>query len=168
MYGLNKATLIGNVGRDPEIRHFESGKVVATFSLATSESYTKDGERITVTEWHNIVVWRGLAEIVEKYVKKGTPLYVEGRIRTRSWDDKDGNKRYTTEIEVRNLILLGGSKEESGAGVSHGTANVTSNTTSSNTSSNKTQSTGYTQEENKETRIDDYSSSFEEADDLPF
>jgi single-strand DNA-binding protein len=105
---INKVILLGNVGRDPEIRHLDNNLTVARFSLATSESYkNKNGEKITNTEWHNIVVWRGLAEIAEKYVKKGSQIYVEGKIRTRSWDDKDGNKRYTTEIDCDNLQLLG-------------------------------------------------------------
>lgn len=106
---VNKVILIGNVGRDPEVRHLDRGVAVANFPLATSESYTaKNGERVTTTEWHNIVVWRGLAEVVEKYVKKGDKLFLEGKIRTRSWDDKEGNKRYTTEIYVDNLEMLGG------------------------------------------------------------
>jgi single-strand DNA-binding protein len=105
---INKAILIGNVGNDPEVRHLEGGTPVANFSLATSETYTnRSGERVTQTEWHNIVVWRGLAEVVEKYVKKGTQLYIEGRIRTRSWEDRDGNKRYTTEIVCDVMQMLG-------------------------------------------------------------
>ena len=104
---VNKVILIGNVGKDPEVRHIDSGVAVANFPLATSESYTaKNGDRITTTEWHNIVAWRGLADVVEKYVKKGRQLYIEGRIRTRSYDDKDGNKRYVTEIYADTLQLL--------------------------------------------------------------
>lgn len=115
---VNKVILVGNVGKDPEVRHLDSGVTVANFSLATSESYTsKTGERVTTTEWHNLVVWRGLAEICEKYVKKGSPLYIEGKIRTRSYDDKDGNKRYTTEIYVDNLQMLG--KKDDGANAAH-------------------------------------------------
>lgn len=106
---VNKVILVGNVGKDPEVRHIDSGVAVANFSLATSESYTaKNGEKVTTTEWHNIVMWRGLAEIAEKYVKKGKQLYIEGKLRTRSWDDKDGNKRYTTEVVADNMMLLGG------------------------------------------------------------
>ena len=104
---VNKVFLIGNVGKDPEVRHIDSGVAVANFPLATSETYTaKNGEKVTATEWHNIVVWRGLAEIVEKYVKKGRQLFIEGRIRTRSYDDKDGKKRYITEIYADTLQLL--------------------------------------------------------------
>jgi single-strand DNA-binding protein len=105
---VNKVILVGNVGRDPETRHLDKGVAVSNFSLATTETYTaKTGEKVSTTEWHNIVAWRGLAEVAEKYVKKGTQLYIEGRIRTRAWDDKDGNKRYTTEIYADTMQLLG-------------------------------------------------------------
>lgn len=105
---INKVILVGNVGKDPEVRHLDKGVAVANFPLATSESYTaSNGERVNTTEWHNIVVWRGLAEVAEKYVTKGRQLYIEGRLRTRSWDDKDGNKRYTTEVYADNMKLLG-------------------------------------------------------------
>jgi single-strand DNA-binding protein len=100
---VNKVILVGNVGRDPETRHLDKGVAVANFSLATTETYTaKTGEKVSTTEWHNIVAWRGLAE-----VEKGSQLYIEGRIRTRAWDDKDGNKRYTTEIYADTMQLLG-------------------------------------------------------------
>lgn len=117
MAGVNKVILVGNLGKDPEVRHLESGAVVANFPLATSETYKdrKTGERITQTEWHNIVIWRGLAEVAEKYLKKGSSVYVEGKLRTRSWDDKEGNKRYTTEIVADNMTMLGG-RNEGGAG----------------------------------------------------
>ena len=106
---LNKVLLIGNAGRDPEIRHLESGTMNATFSLATTERYRdrSTGEMKEQTEWHNIVCWRNLAEIAEKYVKKGTQLFIEGRIRTRSYNDKDGNTKYMTEILADNMQLLG-------------------------------------------------------------
>ena len=105
---VNKVILVGNVGKDPESRHLDSGVSVASFPLATSESYTaKNGEKVTTTEWHNIVLWRGLADVAEKYVTKGRQLYIEGRIRTRSYDDKDGNKRYTTEIYGDVMQMLG-------------------------------------------------------------
>ncbi|HNI45741.1 MAG TPA: single-stranded DNA-binding protein [Chitinophagales bacterium] len=98
MSSINKVMLMGRLGKDPEAYHFESGRAKVTFSLATSETFTRDGNREEVTEWHNIVMWDKLAEIAEKYLKKGKLIYVEGKIKTRSWDDKDGNKRYTTEI----------------------------------------------------------------------
>lgn len=111
---LNKVMLIGNVGKDPEVRHLESGAVTASFTLATTERYKdKNGENKEQTEWHNIVCWRSLAEVVEKYVRKGTQLYIEGRIRTRSYTDRDGNTRYITEINADNLQMLG-RKSDSG------------------------------------------------------
>jgi len=115
---VNKVILVGNVGKDPEIRHLDTGVAVANFPLATSESYTaKNGEKVTTTEWHNIVLWRGLAEVAEKYVTKGRQLYIEGRIRTRNYDDKDGNKRYITEIYGDTMQMLGTkSDDKSGTG----------------------------------------------------
>ncbi len=105
---VNKVILIGNVGKDPEVRHLENNVTVTRFTLATSESYKKaTGEVVKTTEWHNIVLWRGLAQVAEKYVKKGSQIYIEGKIRSRSYDDKDGNKRYITEIQGDNLTLLG-------------------------------------------------------------
>ena len=105
---VNKVILVGNLGKDPEVHYIEQGVAVARFPFATSETYrSKDGERITTTEWHNVVLWRGLAEVAEKYVKKGSQLYIEGRIKTRSYDDRDGNKRYITEIIADNMQMLG-------------------------------------------------------------
>ena len=108
---LNKAMLIGNVGRDPEVRYLDGkdgNAKVATFTLATTERYRdRNGETRENTEWHNIVAWRSTADVVERFVRKGTQLYIEGRIRTRSWDDQTGNKRYTTEIIADTLQLLG-------------------------------------------------------------
>ena len=115
---LNKAMLIGNVGRDPEVRYLDgnSGQAkVATFTLATTERYRdRNGETRENTEWHNIVAWRNTADVVERFVKKGTQLYIEGRIRTRSWDDQSGNKRYTTEIIADTLQLLGKKSDNPG------------------------------------------------------
>ena len=112
---LNKVTLIGNLGADPEVRSTNGGNRVASFSLATSRSWnTPSGDRQEKTEWHRCVVWNTkgsqLADIVEKYVKKGDKIYVEGRIEYRQWTDKDGQTRYTTEINVRELIMLGGGR----------------------------------------------------------
>ncbi|MCM1177631.1 MAG: single-stranded DNA-binding protein [Clostridium sp.] len=116
---LNKVMLIGNVGQDPEVRYLDgnaSNAKVASFRLATTERYRdRNGEMKENTEWHSVVAWRNLADIIEKYVKKGTQLYVEGRIRTRSWDDQGGNKRYTTEILADNLQLLGRKSDNPGA-----------------------------------------------------
>ena len=115
---LNKAMLIGNVGRDPEVRYLDgnSGQAkVATFTLATTERYRdRNGETRENTEWHNIVAWRNTADVVERFVKKGTQVYIEGRIRTRSWDDQTGNKRYTTEIIADTLQLLGKKSDNPG------------------------------------------------------
>jgi len=108
MRGVNKVILMGNLGKDPEIKYFESGVPKVNFSLATSETYTtKSGEKVDSVEWHNIVLWRGLAEVAEKYLKKGDSVYIEGKIKNRSWDDADGNKKYITEIEVGNMVMLG-------------------------------------------------------------
>ncbi len=105
---VNKVILVGNVGKDPEVRYVDTNVPVARFPFATSETYrNRDGERITTTEWHNVVLWRGLAEVAEKYVKKGSQLFIEGKIRTRSYDDRDGNKRYITEIIADNMQMLG-------------------------------------------------------------
>lgn len=105
---VNKVILVGNVGKDPEVRYIDTNVAVARFPFATSETYrSRDGERITTTEWHNVVLWRGLAEVVEKYVKKGSQLFIEGKIRTRSYDDREGNKRYITEIIADNMQMLG-------------------------------------------------------------
>ena len=108
---VNKVILIGNVGQDPEVRYTgdaNNGAKVATVRLATTERYRdRNGNPQEHTEWHNVVVWRNQADVVEKYVKKGTQLYEEGRIRTRSWDDQSGNKRYTTDIVADTLQLLG-------------------------------------------------------------
>ena len=115
MAGINKVILVGNLGKDPEVRYLEGGTAVANFSIATSETY-KDrtsGEKKTTTEWHNVVVWRGLAEIAEKYLKKGNQVYIEGKLRTRQWQDKDGSNRYTTEVVGDNMQMLGGKRDDS-------------------------------------------------------
>jgi len=108
MAGVNKAILLGNLGKDPEIRRLDDGRAVANFSIATSESYkNKAGERVTNTEWHNIVLWSPLAEIAENYLKKGSQLYLEGKISNRSYEDKDGVKKYISEVVGRDITLLG-------------------------------------------------------------
>lgn len=112
MASVNKAILIGNLGRDPEIRYTPSGQAVTKFSIATTDKWRdKEGQMQERTEWHNIVCWGRQAEIANEYLKKGNPVYIEGRIQNRSYDDKDGNKRYISEIVVRMLQLLGGRPE---------------------------------------------------------
>lgn len=105
---VNKVILIGNLGKDPEVRRLENGTVVASFPIATSETYVDrtTGERKDNTDWHNIVVWRGLAEVVEKYVRKGIKVYIEGKLKTRSWTDQTGATRYTTEVVADELTIL--------------------------------------------------------------
>jgi single-strand DNA-binding protein len=127
---VNRVILIGNLGKDPEVRHLESGAVVANFSLATSESYKdrNSGEVITNTDWHNIVVWRGLAEVAEKYAKKGDKIYIEGKLKSRSYQDQDGVTKYITEVLADNLVLLG--KQDSNPS-SVNPADVANNVTSS-------------------------------------
>ncbi len=107
MSGINKVILVGHLGKDPEVRHLESNVSVASFPLATSETYNKDGRKIEQTEWHNIVMWRGLADVASKYLQKGKLVYIEGKLRTRSFEDKEGNKKYTTEVVAENFTMLG-------------------------------------------------------------
>lgn len=115
MSGVNKVILVGNLGKDPEVRHLDNGRAVANFTLATSEVYkNREGERVTNTEWHNIVLWTPFAEIAEKYLKKGKQVYIEGKLTTRSYDDKDGNKRYITEVVGREMTLLGTRDQNAG------------------------------------------------------
>lgn len=107
MRGVNKAILIGNLGKDPDVQFLDGNIGVAKFSLATTETYKdKTGRLISQTEWHTIVLWRGLAELAQKYLHKGSLVYIEGRLKTRSWEDKDGNKKFATEIIGENLIML--------------------------------------------------------------
>ena len=107
--GVNKVILVGNLGKDPELRYTGSGTAVCNFSLATNESYKNaEGEMVEKTEWHNLVVWSRLAEICNEYLKKGSQAYFEGSLQTRSYDDRDGNKKYTTEIKVREMMMLSG------------------------------------------------------------
>jgi len=114
---VNKVILIGNLGRDPEVRYLENGTGVAKFSIATSESYTDKatGEKREITDWHNIVCWRGLAKIAETYLKKGMKVYIEGKLRTRSWQDEQNQTKYTTEIIADELTMLSRGDESHGA-----------------------------------------------------
>jgi single-strand DNA-binding protein len=114
---VNKAILVGNLGKDPELRYTPSGTAVCTFSLATTDRFkNKQGEQQERTEWHNIVVWAGLAEICGKYLTKGKQIYIEGRIQNRSYDDRDGNKRYITEIVANEMQMLGRAGDQGGGG----------------------------------------------------
>jgi single-strand DNA-binding protein len=107
MRGVNRVTLIGNLGKDPEIQHLEGNIAVAKFPLATTETFKdKNGQTTSQTEWHTVVLWRGLAELAQKYLHKGSLVYIEGRLRTRNWEDKDKNRRFSTEIVGDNLIML--------------------------------------------------------------
>jgi len=116
MTGVNKVILIGNVGKDPEVKVLDNGVHVANFPLATTEYYKKDGTRQEQTEWHNIVGWRGLAEVTEKIVRKGASLYIEGKLRYRNWEDKDKIKRFSVEIVADVLTLISGKRDDGGQG----------------------------------------------------
>lgn len=124
MAAVNKVILIGNLGRDPEIRYTKSGQAVASFSLATTEKWkNKNGDREEKTEWHRIVAWGKLGEICGEYLTKGKQVYIEGRLQTREWEDKDGNKRTTTEIVASNMVMLsqaGGSVTSEGSVTNRG------------------------------------------------
>lgn len=116
MASLNKVQLIGNLGREPEVRYMPDGTPTVTVSLATSESW-KDkstGEKVEATEWHRVVFFRGLAEVVGKYLTQGSTVYVEGKLKTRKYQDKDGADKYVTEIRAGELIMLGGKRKEGG------------------------------------------------------
>lgn len=145
MSGVNKVILVGRLGKDPEVRHLENGATVANFSMATSETY-KDkttGDRKEITEWHNIVLWRGLADVAAKYLHKGDMVYIEGKLRTRSWE-KEGVTRYTTEIIGDNMTML----SPKGSGGSSDYAPSTAQSSQGGS--------------------DDYKSSSNSSDDLPF
>lgn len=107
MSGINKVILVGHLGKDPEYRHLEDGVAVASFPLATSEIVLKDGKKIEMTEWHNIVLWRGLADIAQQMLNKGKLVYIEGKLKTRSFESREGIKKHTTEIVAENFKLLG-------------------------------------------------------------
>ncbi|MGB0932894.1 MAG: single-stranded DNA-binding protein, partial [Lishizhenia sp.] len=121
---VNKVILIGNLGRDPETRTLENGAKLARFSIATSESYMdkNTGERRENTDWHNIVVWRGLADVAEKYLKKGNKVYVEGKLKTRSWQDENNQTRYATDIVADNMTMLTTKAEAQGMGAQESAA----------------------------------------------
>jgi single-strand DNA-binding protein len=121
MRGVNRVMLIGNLGRDPDVQHLEGNIAVAKFPLATTETFKdRAGKLISQTEWHTVVLWRGLAELAQKYLHKGSLVYIEGRLRTRSWEDKEGNKKFATEVVGDNLIMLDKRTDSSGHQNSHG------------------------------------------------
>ena len=121
MGSVNKVILVGNLGRDAEIRYTSSGTAVATLSLATTDVWTdKGGQRQEKTEWHRVVLWGKTAETLQEYLLKGRQIYIEGRLQTRQWDDRDGNKRYTTETRADRVVLLGGRGGGGGGGMSRG------------------------------------------------
>ncbi len=158
MASVNKVILIGNLGKDPEVRHLEGGVAVARFPIATSETYKdKSGQKQEKTEWHNIVLWRGLAEVAEKYVRKGQSVFIEGKIRTNSYQDKDGNQRYSTEIVADSMTMLGGKSDNGGGGNYQEASSSSSSAVASTGAHNAAASSGN-------------ASSFQndEPDDLPF
>ncbi|UXX80277.1 single-stranded DNA-binding protein [Reichenbachiella carrageenanivorans] len=135
MAGVNKVILVGNLGKDPEVRHLDNGRAVANFPIATSETYkNKQGEKVTNTEWHNIVLWSPLAEIAEKYLNKGGQVYIEGKLTSRSYDDKEGVTRYITEVVGREMTLLGSRPEGAGSSAASQPA-ASANTTTTSTES---------------------------------
>ncbi|WEK37265.1 MAG: single-stranded DNA-binding protein [Candidatus Pseudobacter hemicellulosilyticus] len=120
MRGVNRVMLIGNLGRDPDVQHLEGNIAVAKFPLATTETFKdRAGKLISQTEWHTVVLWRGLAELAQKYLHKGSLVYIEGRLRTRSWEDKEGNKKFATEVVGDNLIMLDKRSDSSNHGGHH-------------------------------------------------
>lgn len=133
MRGVNKVTLIGNLGKDPDLQYLEGNIAVAKFPLATTETYKdKNGNQVSQTEWHTVVLWRGLAELSQKYLHKGSLVYIEGKLRTRSWEDKDKIKRYSTEIVGDNLVMLdkrrdGNDDNDSQSGNNYDSGNVNYN-----------------------------------------
>ena len=107
MRGVNKVVLIGNLGKDPDMQFLEGNIAVAKFSLATTESFKdRNGRLVSQTEWHTVVLWRGLAELAQKHLHKGSAVYIEGSLKTRSWEDKEGNKKFATEVVANNLIMF--------------------------------------------------------------
>jgi single-strand DNA-binding protein len=124
MSGINKVILVGHLGKDPEIRTLEGGVSVTSFPLATSENFNKDGKKVEQTEWHNIVMWRGLADVAAKFLQKGKLVYIEGKLRTRSFEDKEGIKKYTTEIVAENFTLLGRKSDFEGEGAARQTSRI--------------------------------------------
>ena len=161
---VNKVILVGNLGKDPELKYTPSGAAVVTFSIATSERYKdRSGEQQEKTEWHNIVAWRQLAEICGKYLHKGKQVYIEGRLQHRSYDDRDGNKRYITEIVADQMQMLGGrgGGDESGGGY-----NRSAQSTGSAQGQNNNQGQGQSQQASGQSQVEE--PPFNPDDDIPF
>ena len=164
MAGVNKVILVGNLGADPEVRHLESGSKVANISVATSENYTnRNGERVEQTEWHRVELWDKLADLCEQYLSKGRTVYIEGKIKTNTYQDKDGITRYDKKIRATNMTFIGGKSEE--AGDSSSVADASSQTTEQSTPRS---STSGTQSTASNTSSGPAESTSSEADDLPF
>lgn len=165
---INKVILVGNVGKDPVVRYFDKGVAKATFPLATSETYTnQQGETITSTEWHNIVLWRALAEVAEKTIKKGAQVYIVGKIKTRSYVDKDGINKYITEILADTLLLL--EKKPAQVGSAQSSASRSDSGSSVNEPAASYHAGEKTHTENDDQGIDNRSdNAHTEEDDLPF
>lgn len=151
MSSVNKVILVGHLGKDPELRYLEGNVSVASFPLATSETYNKDGRKLEQTEWHNIVMWRGLADVAAKYLTKGRLVYIEGKLRTRSYEDKEGIRRYTTEIVAESFNILGRKSDFENPNNSN---NQTNSTASSNTAAQE--------------QVVDFTENDKEDDGLPF
>ncbi|GAB2619207.1 single-stranded DNA-binding protein [Belliella aquatica] len=136
MAGVNKVILVGNLGQDPEVKHLEGDKVVANVSLATTESYKdRSGNRVDNTEWHDLELWDGLAKIAESYLKKGSKVYVEGKIKTDSWQDEQGNNRKKVKIRVLNMTMLDSRTDSPNTGGGNQNTNYANNSTSNNAQS---------------------------------
>ncbi|MEM6843192.1 MAG: single-stranded DNA-binding protein [Bacteroidota bacterium] len=162
MAGVNKVILVGNLGADPEVRHLESGSKVANISIATSESYTnRNGERVEQTEWHRVELWDRLAELCEKYLSKGRTVYIEGKIRTNEYQDKEGITRYDKRIRATNMTFVGGRNENEEAGGSSYQSSATK-TNASEPSATPPPDSAPAPESNPSTAAND------EMDDLPF
>ena len=171
MAGVNKAILVGNLGKDPEMRYTPNGVAVCSFPMATSETYKdrNSGERVTQTEWHNIVIWRGMAETAEKYLKKGSQVFIEGKIKTRSWEDQQGQKRYTTEVVADVMQLLDRPNSNQGGSMTNGnqsmqTASASSNDNNAGQTQNEAAATMQATPSTKAAKAPAVPS----ADDLPF
>jgi len=125
MRGVNRVMLIGNLGKDPDVQFLEGNIGVAKFPLATTETFKdRSGKLVSQTEWHTVVLWRGLAELAQKYLHKGSLVYIEGRLRTRSWEDKEGNRKFATEVVGDNLIMLDKRADGTGSAPIHGESNI--------------------------------------------